>query len=1137
MQKGRVKSLPFFRVKLYRNSTNKIILKIMKKLFASVLCVLFLQGSALATTLQTQIGDITIPNAKEINEQIDSLSADASLSEDNKKSLLTLYKTGLDTLDQIKDLTGQQKDLERKLRDANKKLLRLASDYTNQQKIQSLTEDDIKNISDNDLDARLEKAQRDLVTAQIELNNASDIHNKVQTLPEKAQNTVTKNNDTIKDLLSTIDKNANPDLFKNRVYALLICKANLENSLFKNKLANLSILQDLANYEQKIAFSKYSRLDKDVKTLSLKKNLDFSVDDEEKQNEAISKKTPQLAKMVESIRKVNDYLLDHRKKNALYQHDYQEVDSALTKVDQMQKDLDNQIKELGKSLVLSRLLNKHLSMLPNIRLSYDLDEVIANLNIYIYELREQTDRLLDVEQIVNQDIKHDPSLERYRNDLTFLYSQRRRVLSELYQLLANELSTTIELKVKFTSYNSIRTKIKSDISEQLFWVKSNQPLGSEFLYSLVPTVKYEFGNLLNKLSSDKFKTHTTKTALLVVLPFILLALIVISFNRKIHKYNNELAMRLDRKNDSIFVTPAAIISNMIMMVPRLSWMVIVGSIVICLSLATTNLQYQIILIMVLHIFVFVFFLQIIKPNALVQRHFSVQPYKLKRYRNLFNQIWIFSLPLLIFANVAETDSNFIYADITSFIVVLLSCTALLVLSIRIFTRNLSDFANSSAAALIGSFIAIIVSLMAVLFVASGYLYSIVTLTNRLAFTCYILLAYVLVSQTLHRMMHVYIFKASLKKNHTTEDKNSVEITTQNFISMLNMSPAHLCSKAFKIVNTALLIITAFFMYIQWNDLASVLRYLDTIQIWTKTEIINGSPVVTDYLSLANILLAVFILIVTSVLNKNLPSILEKLLLIKKGINQKSTSYTVKVITSYLITGFGIICAAGSVGIRWENLQWLVAALSVGLGFGLQEIFANFVSGIILLFERQTRVGDIITLNGLSGTVNKIRIRSTTVMSFENKEVMIPNKEFITSALTNWSLTSTVTKLEFIVGVAYDADVEKAKSLLLSIVNRCRYISKDHSSLIYIKELAASSINICADIYVTKIGERKLTIDYLCRETLSVFAKNNIEIPFDQLDLHVKTLEKDEFIRQLKNGLFNKQEDSLLTKKTAKELSN
>lgn len=98
------------------------------------------------------------------------------------------------------------------MKDANRKLLRLATDYTNQQKIQALTSDDIKNISDSDLDARLEKAQRDLVTAQIELNNASDAHNKVQTLPEKAQNTVTQNNDKIKDLLSAIDKNANPDL-------------------------------------------------------------------------------------------------------------------------------------------------------------------------------------------------------------------------------------------------------------------------------------------------------------------------------------------------------------------------------------------------------------------------------------------------------------------------------------------------------------------------------------------------------------------------------------------------------------------------------------------------------------------------------------------------------------------------------------------------------------------------------------------------------------------------------------------------------------------------------------------------------------------------------------------------------------
>ena len=112
-------------------------------------------------------------------------------------------------------------------------------------------------------------------------------------------------------------------------------------------------------------------------------------------------------------------------------------------------------------------------------------------------------------------------------------------------------------------------------------------------------------------------------------------------------------------------------------------------------------------------------------------------------------------------------------------------------------------------------------------------------------------------------------------------------------------------------------------------------------------------------------------------------------MLRSNNNTKSISYTLKLISSYVITALGIILAAGALGISWDKLQWLVAALSVGLGFGLQEIFANFVSGIIILFERQIRVGDIVTLNGLSGTVSKIRIRATTIVSFENMEVVIP----------------------------------------------------------------------------------------------------------------------------------------------------
>ena len=115
--------------------------------------------------------------------------------------------------------------------------------------------------------------------------------------------------------------------------------------------------------------------------------------------------------------------------------------------------------------------------------------------------------------------------------------------------------------------------------------------------------------------------------------------------------------------------------------------------------------------------------------------------------------------------------------------------------------------------------------------------------------------------------------------------------------------------------------------------------------------------------------------------------------------------------------------------RWasrDKLQWLAAGLTVGLGFGLQEIFANFVSGLIILFERPIRIGDTITIGTFSGSVSKIRIRATTITDFDRKEVIIPNKAFVTERLINWSLSDTITRVLIKVGVAYGSDLDKVK---------------------------------------------------------------------------------------------------------------
>ena len=338
----------------------------MKKLLTFALSLMICLNTAFAVSIQTQIGEIKLPDAKEINEAIVAVDKDKSLTEENKKELLNLYKSGLDNLDQIKSIEAQQKELDLNLQNANHKIQRLANTFSSEQKLAPLTKDQVDALSEKDLDLKLDKAKQDLITSQLELNNASDMRNKVQTLPEQAQNTITANNEKVKSLLGLIDEDNNVDSLKNRVYALLIYKANLENALFKEELANISTLQDISNYNQKIAAAKTARIESNVKALSLKKNLEFNQEDEKALNKKIAEKSPELSKVVDELGRLSSYVAEYRTKNAQYQHDYQEVDSALTKVDQIQKNLTHQIQELGKTLVLSRLLNKQLSMLPTI---------------------------------------------------------------------------------------------------------------------------------------------------------------------------------------------------------------------------------------------------------------------------------------------------------------------------------------------------------------------------------------------------------------------------------------------------------------------------------------------------------------------------------------------------------------------------------------------------------------------------------------------------------------------------------------------------------------------------------------------------------------------------------------------------
>ena len=187
--------------------------------------------------------------------------------------------------------------------------------------------------------------------------------------------------------------------------------------------------------------------------------------------------------------------------------------------------------------------------------------------------------------------------------------------------------------------------------------------------------------------------------------------------------------------------------------------------------------------------------------------------------------------------------------------------------------------------------------------------------------------------------------------------------------------------------------------------------------------------------------------------------------------QTDANYAIKVIVRYAVTIVGVLLACSIIGLHWGDVQWLVAALGVGLGFGLQEIVANFVSGLIVLAERPIRIGDVVTVGNVSGTVGRIHARATVVIDFDYKEVIIPNKAFITERVVNWTLSNQTTRLLIKVGVAYGSDVALVQRVILEVVQGNRSVLQDPAPSVFFVAFGESTLDFEVRAFVNSIDKR------------------------------------------------------------------
>jgi len=266
------------------------------------------------------------------------------------------------------------------------------------------------------------------------------------------------------------------------------------------------------------------------------------------------------------------------------------------------------------------------------------------------------------------------------------------------------------------------------------------------------------------------------------------------------------------------------------------------------------------------------------------------------------------------------------------------------------------------------------------------------------------------------------------------------------------------------------------------------------------EIVNFSIFEIDgyTLKISTIIILTLFILFTAVLLKIL-----KRVIYRSNKFDSAKKFSIYNLCKYFIIFFSIITSLQILGFDLSVLMAGSAALLVGIGFGLQNVFSDFISGIIILVDASVKVNDVIELNGLVGSVKEINFRTTTVMTRDEKYIIIPNSDLTSSQLINWTHSQVTSRFEVEVGVDYNSDINSVMKLLLEAVSRHQKVLKTPAPFVRFTEFGDSSLNFTVLFWSDDIFRIENVKSEIRVEIFNLFKENNIQIPFPQRVLHIQ----------------------------------
>jgi potassium-dependent mechanosensitive channel len=1127
-------------VKLSKKSVSNTHLSMVKLLFLSMLlaagAVNAQAKKVAASSASENTGSEITQNQLKIN--IEAVNTQQGIDEATKAQLLASYQSAQENLANLESVSAKKTDFERAIKQAPEKTKKLQREIEQaQQKLAKQKTEDFSKISGEELEQRLifEKEKISTLDEQIKkyekeliLQNERPQSIRPETIAaQQALEEAQKKLGSPPSATASKLENEARQIQLNTLIAwrsaelkMLVVEANsnlVRVELFKTELQLLNIQKDLLS-----------------PVIAAIENLA----NERRQQEAIhiQNELTQAEKMVSGK---HSLIQQATRENIQYSRDLQAITAKIetyselkNKVDATTKDIENDFKSAEKKISLAGLSPVLGKILREQRRNLGSQSQLA---LESEAIQDET-ALTSLEQFKIEDkLKLFSDMDAYLKDVmgqqvdnALPADERMMIQAELRVLLNNQKELLNKLSAADTTY--LRTlgdfdfakqqmltqanKFAGYLDERLLWVKSSTPIDSDYLRGLYDSIRWLFSPL-NWLALIKDTVAIAQQNLFLTFIAMLASLVLPIVWSWSKRQLTGIAEKIERiYTDNFYHTLKAFAYTLILVLPLpifvyfLGWFLSGNSHGADFSKAVgVGLQG-----IAIPLFALQLFYRLFAANGMAIRHFQWQ----KNTANLFHKqiAWLrfVILPGVFIIGMTGASALSSHSDNLGRLALIANMAALSVFFARLLnptTGLLKTYIQTHPSDWFTKLryiwypLVIFIPLVVVGFAVEGYYLSALELQQKLVITLRLVFTIVIIHGMVIRWLTLVNRQLALKN---ARQKRKTAAVSEKPVSaegvggddpVLPIDEQLIDIPTINAQTIKLLIVFIGFslivgLWMIWSNILPAFSFLENIVLWQHLVTVDNQESYKP-ITMTNLLMAGLYVFIVAVSVRNFSGLMELLVFSRLPI-AAGGRYAVNQLAKYLIIAIGFICIANELGGSWSQVQWLVAALSVGLGFGLQEIFANLVSGIILLFERPIRVGDTVTISNVTGKVSRIQMRATTLLDADQKELIVPNKTFITSQLVNWTLSDATTRIVMPITIAYGSDVDLAHKVMIEAVRGTPLVLEEPAPGVVFTGFGLDAMEFSIRVFVSELAHRLPVTHNLHINLEKALRENNIHMP-------------------------------------------